>query len=164
MKRMVKLILLKGNGVDIGNIDINALYSYCLVLVKAITISTGLSSQTEMENVEEDSETAAGKRKQKHTAAASSVKRQTRQTRRQSAEAAGPVNKEERASVANDDLFAGPSSPAEVIAEEFDTYLDSLVSSIAQPLSDAPLPHTISVNSFFQDNEFAESQGNKSSF
>ncbi|TXG72070.1 hypothetical protein EZV62_000649 [Acer yangbiense] len=123
----------------------------------------------ETEKVEE--ETSTVKRKMKHTAASSSVKRQTRQSRRQSIDEAGDtyespsLNNQEAANESPgkdmknttdlDDLFEDKNSPDEPIPKEFDNYLDSLVDSLAQPRSETPLPHTVTVNSPPQENDLA---------
>lgn len=155
------------------NADLNAFFaSFAWKIPSSLTYSTEVKASTispepEMVNVEEGKEgtTLGVKRKTKHTAAASSVKRQTRQSRRQSINDADSLNKEEAASdmknttYLDDDLFAGQtSSPVDDIPKEFDSYLDSLVDSLAQPLSEAPLPHTVPVNSSSQENESAGAQ------
>ncbi|KAK3190064.1 hypothetical protein Dsin_029625 [Dipteronia sinensis] len=139
--------------------------------VKAPTFSPE-PPQQETEKVEE--ETSKVKKKMKHTADSSSVKRQTRQSHRQSIDDAGDtfeslsLNNEKAASESSGkdmknttdivDLFADKNSPDEPMPKEFVSALDSLVDSLTQPRSETPLPQTVTVNSPSKENDLAAAQ------
>ncbi|KAK4856750.1 hypothetical protein QYF36_020761 [Acer negundo] len=132
--------------------------------VKAATFSPE-PPQPETEKVEEEISTV--KRKMKHTAASSSVKRQTRQSHRQSINDAGDtyeslslINEKAASESPGKDMknTTDKNSPDEPMPKEFVSDPDSLVDSLAQPRSETPLPQTVTVNSPPQENDLAAAQ------
>ncbi|KAI9196770.1 hypothetical protein LWI28_026862 [Acer negundo] len=132
--------------------------------VKAATFSPE-PPQPETEKVEEEISTV--KRKMKHTAASSSVKRQTRQSHRQSINDAGDtyeslslINEKAASESPGKDMknTTDKNSPDEPMPKEFVSAPDSLVDSLAQPRSETPLPQTVTVNSPPQENDLAAAQ------